>query len=73
MPTIISNAEELAAAIACMHEPEAFAQFCVLNQDFLNADEAQFAQLVPPERAGPALSRACVLVIGLSPRAGRCP
>ncbi len=51
MPTIISNAEELAAAIARMHEPEAFAQFCALNQDFLNADEAQFAQLVPPERA----------------------
>ena len=48
--TNVSNDEELAAAIARLHEPEAFAQFCALNQAFLNADAAQFEQRVPKER-----------------------
>ena len=50
MTTIVGNDEELDAAIARLHEPEAFAQFCALNQDFLNSDAAQFEQRVPPER-----------------------
>ncbi len=46
----VSSDEELAAAIASLHQPESFVEFCKLNQEFLTNDAADFAELNDEKR-----------------------
>ena len=46
----IGSDEELAAAIASLHQPESFVEFCKLNQEFLTNDAAGFAELKDEKR-----------------------